>query len=358
MTLRRHRIVALVAVVLAAAAGSFVGFYDTALVIALTASAGLLLGSIDRKTLVVVGLFISGGLAWSSLDNSGCSVWFRARLVGSKLVGNQPDTSWDEVRRHVVSFSGCYAAYWPTVLDEKVVDGTRIQLFDTDVGEFWIGENGGNLLRSLLVEIFDGQAYETGDVVIRAGDTVIDCGAHVGVFTRYALSRGAGRVVAIEPVPQNLISLEANFDGEIRGGKVIVVKAGVWNERSEIPLGYNEKNSARHSFVGGHDEHVVMKTAPVKPLDEIVAELGLDRVDFIKMDIEGAERFALRGAVETLQQFRPRLAICTYHLPDDAMVVPALVERIQPDYESARKNFLQISGVIRPRVIYFHVAAE
>jgi Methyltransferase FkbM domain len=50
------------------------------------------------------------------------------------------------------------------------------------------------------------------------------------------------------------------------------------------------------------------------------------------MDIEGAEREALRGATRTLERFRPRLMLDSYHLPDDMKVLPAILRRAHPDY--------------------------
>ena len=51
----------------------------------------------------------------------------------------------------------------------------------------------------------------------------------------------------------------------------------------------------------------------IRTLDDLVAELGLTRVDFIKCDAEGADVSILRGAVKTLKRFRPRLVFCIYH---------------------------------------------
>ena len=64
---------------------------------------------------------------------------------------------------------------------------------------------------------------------------------------------------------------------------------------------------------------------PVTTIDSLVEELRLGRVDFIKMDIEGAEQRALVGARTTLTTWRPRLAIAVENLPEDQYRVPELV---------------------------------
>jgi hypothetical protein len=64
----------------------------------------------------------------------------------------------------------------------------------------------------------------------------------------------------------------------------------------------------------------------------MVAEYKMSRVDFIKMDIQGAEREALKSAAETLRKWRPRLALDSYHLPDDAALLPNVIAAANPDY--------------------------
>jgi hypothetical protein len=68
-------------------------------------------------------------------------------------------------------------------------------------------------------------------------------------------------------------------------------------------------------------------------IDTLVEQLGLERVDFIKMDIEGAEVDALLGAKETISQFKPKLAICTYHRPTDPIEIRKILLKYNPNYK-------------------------
>jgi hypothetical protein len=72
----------------------------------------------------------------------------------------------------------------------------------------------------------------------------------------------------------------------------------------------------------------------VRPLDTLLARLEIDRVNLIKMDIEGAEREALKGAVATIKASKPRLVLDNYHLEDDAEVLPKVILGIRADYAS------------------------
>ena len=71
---------------------------------------------------------------------------------------------------------------------------------------------------------------------------------------------------------------------------------------------------------------------PATTIDDIARENALDRVDFVKLDIEGSEKQALTGARLTIEHFAPRMAVCTYHRPEDPVEITALVVNMQHQY--------------------------
>jgi FkbM family methyltransferase len=200
---------------------------------------------------------------------------------------------------------------------------------------FWVkesgeGMNGFSLIPFLVAEhkwMAAVNPYET----VQPGDTVIDCGAHVGTFAAFALARGARQVIAIEPEPINLECLRRNFKRELAEKRLILVPKAVWNEITTIRFTISDSNSGMGSSVirtGVHEIEV-----PATTIDAIVSEQGLGRIDYIKMDIEGAERYALAGASETLKRFQPKLMLESYHLPDDPIVLPQLLHKAHPGYK-------------------------
>lgn len=70
-----------------------------------------------------------------------------------------------------------------------------------------------------------------------------------------------------------------------------------------------------------------------KSIDDLVKEEGLEKVDFIKMDIEGSELVALKGAKRTICQYKPNLAICIYHKIEDFYMIPKYIKQIVPEYK-------------------------
>lgn len=74
-------------------------------------------------------------------------------------------------------------------------------------------------------------------------------------------------------------------------------------------------------------------TVDTVTIDDFVAAEKIDRVNFIKMDIEGAEIPAIKGAETTIRTFKPKLAISVYHKWDDLLTIPTLIQEIRDDYK-------------------------
>lgn len=233
-------------------------------------------------------------------------------------------------------------------------DASGLVRWTTPKGAFWAPS--GTSVPFLLSEQEAG-VYGTHEGLLRRGDVVLDCGANVGAFTREALLAGASLVVAIEPSERNITCLRRTFAAEIEQGRVVVCPKGVWHEEDELTM-WVYPNSALDSFVmnarAEGDQPPEAVEFPVTTLDRIVKQYQLSRVDFIKMDIEGAEGNALAGAVGTLRRYHPRLAIATENLQQDQYKIRDFITSISDDYRM-RCNRCTPQGVyeIRPDVLLF-----
>lgn len=224
----------------------------------------------------------------------------------------------------------------------------------TPKGEYWIPEGSDLVLPFNLAEQ-ERKIYGSAPHFVKPGDTVLDCGANVGVFTTEALKAGAKLVVAIEPAPENLECLRRNFAQQIEAGRVIVYAKGVWDSEDFLTLNVDEHNSAADSFVlHPADARTTTQKLPLTTIDNLVNELHLDRVDFIKMDIEGAEPKALAGARATLAKYHPRLSVSAYHEPDHPEIISKVVKSAWDGYQTECGPCAMEHATIRPDILWFH----
>ena len=242
---------------------------------------------------------------------------YRWGVLRLKSRGLLPELSWPDVARSLVT----RCDDWPAerlAHPKQEFDGGLV-LYETPIGEIAATPAHRRTIGLLVIEQLRG-VYQRGNVTVRNGDIVLDLGAHLGTFSRFALSRGAAKVVAFEPEPAHFNALQLTFQKEIREGRVHLINAAAWSE--EGSLQFEASGLTSHLAESGPTR--VRATT----VDAIVASLNLDRVDFIKADIEGAERHAVRGATQTISRFQPRMALCIYHLPDDPTVIRDAVKSL------------------------------
>jgi FkbM family methyltransferase len=165
--------------------------------------------------------------------------------------------------------------------------------------------------------------YHHPIVRARRAETVLDVGAFYGDSAwLYAWqTRGLGKIVALEPSPRNYMRLV-----RMKLPGLMPICLGAW-DRDDV-LTFKEDGGSSRITSGG------TSTIHVCAIDRLVRDLPLDRVDLIKLDVEGAEREALEGARETIARDRPKLQISIYHHAADLYELPLLVRSlVRGDYD-------------------------
>lgn len=157
----------------------------------------------------------------------------------------------------------------------------------------------------------------------------VDAGALDGTTTKFFLDHfPGGHAYVFEPNPQQFEITQAALRE--------------YPEAELFPYGaYDENTVLRFDPVKGDEGSARVSAAgsiavEVRRLDDL---LGDRKVTFIKMDIEGSELAALRGAERIIREQRPKLAICVYHKPEDMWEIPSLILQYHPDYKLYLRHY-------------------
>jgi len=173
----------------------------------------------------------------------------------------------------------------------------------------------------LLVESF----FYTGTIFPdyikpREGDVCLDVGANLGTISIIMsnLVGAGGKILGIEPIYYKVAEYNLRHNTTANNWKVmsyaITDKSEEFIEIEESEFLLDSSICNRDYTKGYYNKKYSVETIS---LDDLVRQEGLERVDFIKIDIEGAEEWALKGADWTLSHFKPRLSISSYHIDFD-----------------------------------------
>lgn len=148
----------------------------------------------------------------------------------------------------------------------------------------------------------DERAVRERHWYFKPGDVVLDIGPAFGSYTFPAAAQGA-TVYALEPCEfcRSVLTENVTMNPSL-ADRVRVIPVGV-HEHS----GWFEPDAGE--FIADKASGDARELLEVRSIDDIVAELRLERVDCIKLDVEGAEYGALSGAKKTLARFKPRLLV-------------------------------------------------
>ncbi|PYT62377.1 MAG: hypothetical protein DMG35_07715 [Acidobacteria bacterium] len=179
-------------------------------------------------------------------------------------------------------------------------------------GVWWLAE-GSALDQELIYNEFEEMEMKFVKKLLRRDMTVVDVGAHHGLYTLLASKRVGwdGHVIAIEPSPRECVRLEKHLRLN-RCSNVELVPCAAGEDPGEADLylvdGFNDWcNSLRPPASA---ESVTTVRVQVRRLDDILSELEIPKVDFVKLDVEGAELSVLYGAMKLLQrESRPAMLV-------------------------------------------------
>jgi FkbM family methyltransferase len=180
----------------------------------------------------------------------------------------------------------------------------------------------------------------------RNGDVVVDGGGYLGETALWFahLVGETGRVMTFELEKGALGVLRENLEANpALASRVEINEQALWNEPGhELPILVSGPGTTvmTGAPVDGEDgTRPVEQSVSTTSIDALVASGELERVDFIKLDIEGAESEALKGAEQTLRRFRPRLALAAYHHFDDMWALMRQIDQLELGYEFAMDHF-------------------
>lgn len=154
---------------------------------------------------------------------------------------------------------------------------------------------------------------EETDLVLQKlpeGGIFIDIGANVGFYSLFAAKKvgKSGKVLSFEPFPLNVQRLKRNITLN-NFSQIKVVPMAIGNNSGKLDLYYSEhdQNLGTVSGFGNTTSHSV--TVDLIRLDDYIEKHTPERIDVIKIDIEGAEYDALLGMKQTLAKFKPAILI-------------------------------------------------
>ena len=253
------------------------------------------------------------------------------KILGPKHVKINNKMDWSVEKKFLATVNQFYMAPSKTTLGNHSIFGklNHYHNIPTENGTIKLDCWAGGIIYPSIKK----QYYFSRDGISikpEPGDTVIDGGGCFGdtsIF--FAKSVGTnGKVYVFDPLPihgtviqKNI--LQNNLEDHViyfpyAIGKTSNTTLPIQNSDHVINPGFRLTDNA--SF-------------PIMSIDDFVRKNKINKIDFIKMDIEGYELLALKGAIETIKTFMPKLAISIYHRREDFFAIPLWLNQITNGYD-------------------------
>ena len=182
---------------------------------------------------------------------------------------------------------------------------------------------------SLSVPVAQESYFPEDIFKVDSSEHFVDCGAYDGVTIQQFLrqqKRFTGRILAFEPDPANFANLKRYVFG---------LGPSLRDQLEILPYAVGARHEKVHFDATGTMGSTIADNGSIDidclPLDEVF-QIHDFIPTYIKMDIEGAELDALKGAEASIHRLSPALAVCIYHRYDDLWRIPAYINSISNDY--------------------------
>ncbi|MDB4040046.1 FkbM family methyltransferase [Methylophilaceae bacterium] len=169
-----------------------------------------------------------------------------------------------------------------------------------------------NTIESKMIvssKLREGKELDVISGFIGHGGTFLDIGANVGYYSLMAASLGADKILAIEPNPIVLNRLKANIKFNKYEKKIKVFEIGVGEKKDILELRVSHKDMGGSTILNNNLNSDKIKI-DIMPLEDLLRKEGIDKVNVLKIDIEGFEDRALFPYFEKLEKkFYPELIL-------------------------------------------------
>jgi FkbM family methyltransferase len=162
------------------------------------------------------------------------------------------------------------------------------------------------------------------------GDIVIDGGVSENIYPEICFINAVGKdgkIFGFEPDPAGFCTAEERIKDHNRNATYKLIPFGIWDKKETI-----------YFKIQGQGTHVTTKNEEGSiaceciSIDEFVRTFFLPKVDVIKLDVEGSEINAIKGAVKTILTHKPKLMVSLYHKPEDLFKIPMFIHELCGDY--------------------------
>jgi FkbM family methyltransferase len=267
-------------------------------------------------------------------------------------------TYYDEIREYVIQY----------VSEEDIIDVSSIYSMipichtlkpmqeyreyvetnhkDIDMVAGWLeDEESRNTLEAMIlarlswnIEYFndvkkDIQYFDPDIINLEKDEVLIDGGAFIGDTLEHFVKLVNGqfcKIYCFEPGDEQYEKLKMQADKYENSEKIILIKKALLDKNTIVYFRIDGSGSC----ITKNDENEVIEVA-CTTIDDVTD----DRVSLIKMDVEGSELEALKGAERVIRRFKPKLMICVYHKPEDIIEIPKYIESLNLGYKFYLRHY-------------------